>query len=105
MIKKKLSPAGRTLRVIFELPAEVAQEGVAVVGDFNDWDASEGQMDYIKTRNVWKKGVSFEPGEAHEFRYLVDGKEWRNDEEADDYVPNPFFSENSLVKCSADGAE
>lgn len=101
MIKKKLSPAGNTLRVTFELPADVAEEDVAVVGDFNNWDAEQGRMDYIKTRDVWKKGISFEPGETHEFRYLVDGTEWRNDEEADDYVSNPFFSENSVVNCTA----
>ncbi len=98
MIKKKVHKT--SVRVIFELPAEVAEEGVAVVGDFNDWNPDAGQMDYIKTRDVWKKGISFEPGETHEFRYLVDGREWRNDEAADEYVPNEFFSENSVVKCT-----
>ncbi len=102
MIKKKVHKT--SVRVTFELPADVAEEGVAVVGDFNDWNPDEGQMDYIKTRDVWKKGISFEPGATHEFRYLVDGREWRNDEAADEYVPNEFFSENSVVKCTDDGA-
>jgi 1,4-alpha-glucan branching enzyme len=97
MIKKKVHKT--SVRVIFELPAEVAKNGVSVVGDFNDWDADAGQMDYIKTRDVWKKGISFEPGATHEFRYLVDGHTWRNDEAADEYVPNPYFSENGVVKC------
>lgn len=96
MIKKKAYKT--TVRVTFELPAEVADDEVAVVGDFNDWNPEEGKMDYVKTRDVWKKGVSLEPGETHEFRYLVDGHEWRNDEAADEYVPNSYFSENSVVK-------
>jgi len=96
MIKKKAYKT--TVRVTFELPAEVADDEVAVVGDFNDWNPEEGKMDYVKTRDVWKKGVSFEPGETHEFRYLVDGTEWRNDEAADEYVPNSYFGENSVVK-------
>jgi 1,4-alpha-glucan branching enzyme len=100
MIKKKIHKT--SVRVIFELPADVAEDGVAVVGDFNNWNPEEGKMDYVKTRDVWKKGVSFDHGEVHEFRYLVDGQEWRNDEAADEYVPNSYFSENSVVKCTDD---
>ena len=98
MIKKKIYKT--SVRVIFELPADVAEENVAVVGDFNDWNPEEGEMEYIKTRDVWKKAVSFEPGESHEFRYFVDQNEWRNDEAADEYVPNEYFGENSVVKCT-----
>lgn len=97
MIKKKESPTGRVVRVIFELPADVAEEEVAVVGTFNDWNPDEGTMNYIKTRDVYKKGVSFEPGDRVEFRYVIDGHTWRNDEAADEYVPNPYFEENSVV--------
>jgi 1,4-alpha-glucan branching enzyme len=104
MIKKKLSPAGNVVRVTFELPAEMAEEGAAVVGDFNDWDAESGQMDYIKTRDVWKKGFSLEPGASYQFRYLVDGTTWCNDEEADDYVPNEYSSENGVVDLPAEKA-
>lgn len=98
MIKKKTSPTGRSVRVTFELPGEVAEERAAVAGSFNDWNPKEGTMKYIKTRDVWKKGVTLEPGERYEFRYLVDGREWRNDEAADDYVRNEFTSENSVVE-------
>lgn len=100
MIKKKINKT--SVRVTFELPADVAENGVAVVGDFNEWNPEEGQMDYIKTRDVWKKGISFKPGETHEFRYLIDGEEWRNDEEADRFEPSPYFSENGVVDCSVE---
>ncbi len=96
MIKKKEYKT--TVRVTFELPAEVADSEVAVVGDFNDWDPEDGKMEYVKTRDVWKKGVSFDHGETHEFRYLIDGTDWRNDEAADEYVSNSYLSENSVVK-------
>lgn len=98
MIKKKVSPTGRSVRVTFELPGDVAEEGVALAGSFNDWDPEADPMKYIKTRSVWKKGITFKPGERHEFRYLVDGEEWRNDEDADDYVSNEYFEENSVVE-------
>ena len=96
MIKKKVHKT--SVRVIFELPADVAEDGVSVVGDFNNWSPDEGQMDYIKTRDVWKKGVSFEPGETHEFRYVLDGSTYENDEDADGYAPNPYAGENSVLE-------
>ena len=98
MIKKKVSPTGRSVRVTFELPGDVAEESVSLAGSFNDWDKEADPMKYIKSRSVWKKGITFRPGERHEFRYLVDGETWRNDEAADDYVSNQYFEENSVVE-------
>ena len=40
----------------------------------------------------------FKPGDKVEFRYLVDGHRWRNDEDADSYISTPFFSENSVLE-------
>jgi 1,4-alpha-glucan branching enzyme len=98
MIKKKVSPKGTTVRVTFELPGDVASERAAVVGDFNEWDPEEGEMKFVKTRKVWSKQISLKPGQTYQFRYFIDGAEWRNDEEADAYVPNQYFSENSVLK-------
>lgn len=96
MIKKKSYKT--SVRVIFELPAEAAEEGAAVVGNFNGWSPKEGEMDYIKTRDVWKKAVSFEPGDRVEFRYLLDGETWLNEDEADDQVDNEYFEQNSVLE-------
>ena len=99
MIEKKISPKGKSASVIFELPAEVASEGVAVVGDFNEWSRESHPMKLVKKGGVWKKKISgLKPGTAYQFRYLVDGEEWRNDEAADGYVPTPYFSDNCVVE-------
>lgn len=98
MLDKKVSPKGKSVRVTFELPAEIAQDRVAVVGDFNDWDTGSDLMDFDTKKGVWKKSISFKPGHSHEFRYFIDGVEWRNDEAADRYVSNPFFCENSVIE-------
>lgn len=98
MVEKKLSPKGKSVRVTFELPAEAAEKSVAIVGDFNEWDASKHQMDLKKKKGVWTKTISLTPGEKYEFRYLVDNAQWRNDEEADGYSPNPYFEENSVLE-------
>jgi len=97
MIEKDLSPAGKSMRVHFSLPAEVAEESVAIVGDFNGWDAEADLMELQPINGVWKKRISFKPGTQIEFKYRIDGDDWRNDEEADAYAPNEHGTENSIL--------
>lgn len=97
MIEKKASPKGKSVRVVFELPADVANESVTVVGDFNEWKADKDVMKLDKKSGVWKKAITLKPGNSYQFRYFIDGQEWHNDEQADGYVPNPYFGENSLL--------
>ena len=42
--------------------------------------------------------ASLESGGTYRFRYLVDGERWENDWEADEYLPNDFGSDDSIVK-------
>lgn len=97
MIEKKMSPKGKTVRVTFELPSDAANEKVAVVGDFNGWNPEKDKMKLDKKHGVWKKSISLKPGNEYQFRYFVDEHEWRNDEQADDYRANPYFSENCVI--------
>jgi 1,4-alpha-glucan branching enzyme len=83
-------------KVTFELPQGIEDaENVYLVGDFNNWDERATKMD--------KKGKRFtitldlEPNREYQYRYLVNGKDWHNDWEADRYVPNPFSGDNSVV--------
>lgn len=98
MIEKKLSPKGKSLKVTFKLPATVAEESVAVVGDFNNWDAGKHQMKLSVKNGEWTRSISFKPGTAHEFRYFVDGRQWKNDDAADGYVGTEFLSQNCLLE-------
>lgn len=98
MIEKKINAKGNKARVTFELPADAAQESVYVVGDFNDWDKEATPMKHVKGRGVWKAQLSLETGKQYQFRYLIDGTDWHNDEQADGYVQSPFFSENGVLE-------
>lgn len=97
MVNKKTSPKGKSVRVTFELPAEIATDSIAIVGDFNEWDPGKHPMTFDKKKGVWKKAISLKPGSQHEFRYIVDGTTWRNDEAADWYTANPYFCENGVI--------
>ena len=97
MISKKKSDKTKNVSVTFSLPAEVASESVAIVGDFNNWDESKHAMTRDKKSGEWKKNVQLKPG-RYEFRYLIDGARWENDRDADGSAPTPFFSENSVIE-------
>jgi hypothetical protein len=42
--------------------------------------------------------VSIPTGRPYRFRYFLDGERWENDFSADDYTPNPFGSDDSVLK-------
>jgi 1,4-alpha-glucan branching enzyme len=98
MIHKSTSPRGKSAKVTFELPADVAQKSVAIVGDFNEWNEKKDQMKLDAKKGVWSKTLSLKPGATYEFRYFIDEQQWRNDEQADRYESNPFFTENSVIE-------
>lgn len=97
MIEKQSATNGKSVKVTFELPADVAEKSVAVVGDFNEWNESKHKMKLDKKKGMWTKSISLKPG-TYQFRYLLDEGQWRNDEQADRYVASPFFSENSVIE-------
>lgn len=95
MIKKTLRQDGRIL-VCFYTEAMPEAESVHLVGSFDDWDTNAHPMRRLKDGRFMAMRV-FEPGSSYEFRYLVNGETWINDAEAEQYVPNPHGSDNSVV--------
>ena len=70
---------------------------MTVAGDFNDWNTSAHPLK-CRTNGSFSVTISLKPGQDYRFRYLLDGERWENDPAADDYLPNPFGSEDSVVK-------
>lgn len=96
MISKKPAASGKSTSVTFTLPADAAADSACILGSFNDWSADKHPMKLDAKKGVWTKSVSLKPG-RYEFRYLVDGERWLNDESADGTAETPFLSENSVV--------
>jgi len=83
------------VKVTFAIPAEA--KTVAVLGEFNGWDAAAAPLKKGKD-GVFKTTVELEAGKEYQFRYLIDGERWENDWEADKYVASPVsLEENSVV--------
>ena len=86
------------LSVTFEAPAEIQAETMAVVGEFNDWDATAALMKRRKD-GTWARTLRLEPG-VYAYRFLADGQIWHNDPAADQYEPSGLGEDNSVVVVS-----
>jgi 1,4-alpha-glucan branching enzyme len=85
--------------VVFRLPPMVRADRVCVVGDFNGWSTSAHPMRQGPEGFVAE--ISMETDRVHRFRYLLDGERWANDWAADDYVPNDFGGDDSVIDLRA----
>lgn len=95
-IKKQFVKTKPVCKVTFSIEAKEANL-VSVVGDFNNWNATEGELSKLK--NGTFKGVFDLTKEAtYEFKYIVDGN-YVNDPQADSYRYNEFAgAENSVIE-------
>jgi 1,4-alpha-glucan branching enzyme len=82
-LKKQFVKTKPVCKVTFSIDAKDAGT-VAVVGDFNNWNANEGTYDLVKDA-------------IYEFKYVIDGI-YVNEPEADSYRWNDYAgSENSVL--------
>ena len=91
----RVSTDGEEAVVRFIFDRDVPAEKVCLVGDFNGWDETSLPME--KTPDgEWALEMKLRAGD-YQFKYLVDGV-FYNDNQADDYQPNYWGSEDSVVK-------
>ena len=97
-IKKQFLKSKPICKVTLSLPKSICQNArqVKVVGEFNNWDTTATPMDPLKN-GTFKTTLNLETGKTYQFRYLIDGNIWENDDYADAYVPNEFNTVNSVV--------
>ncbi len=97
MLTKNYSPDGKTCLVTFTLPVQVHARSAHLYGDFTDWEKSPLEM-FPKDGGGFTVELTLAAGKDYRFRYLVDGGHWENDWAADAYSPNPFGTEDSVLK-------
>ena len=103
MLKRQFLADKQTCKVTFTFhPADPADiEEVAVVGDFNDWDAKANPMKRRGKNGTFSATAKLPCGRSYQFRYLINGSLWENDAAADAYVPTPFGdSDNSVLNLN-----
>lgn len=85
--------AGATRPVQFVFIAAGAST-VAVVGDFNEWNAEQTPL--VRTGDVWTATVAMPVG-RHEYAFVVDG-DWQTDPNAPQAVADDFGRPNSVLR-------
>ncbi|MCX8020037.1 MAG: isoamylase early set domain-containing protein [Chitinophagaceae bacterium] len=94
MIKKTYYKTKDFCKVKFTVAPENA-ETVEIRGLFNDWDKPV-KMKKLKNGSFTAE-VNLPKSSTYEFRYLVDGKLWLNEPDADSEQMNAFGSTNSVL--------
>lgn len=98
-IKKQFLKSKPVCKVGFKLSKEqVADAGkVNLVGDFNNWNEASDVMNILKDGS-FSLNLDLETGRNYQFRYLIDGGTWINDESADGYESSGFGdAQNSVI--------
>jgi 1,4-alpha-glucan branching enzyme len=93
MLNKRFFKTVSECEVTFRVAPEGASE-VALLTAANNWTPipmRRGKSGDFQAR------LRLPLDQRIQFRYLVDGDRWINDEAADAYVPNEHGSENSIV--------
>ena len=93
MLKKKFFKTKDECEITFELNVEGA-ENVALVCEANGWEPIN--MKQVR-KGPFRTKVRLPKEGQFQFRYLVNARDWHNDEAADAYWPNEYGEDNSVV--------
>lgn len=109
MIQQKYVKSRDKTKVTFEIPLMHLPEGyenvdtIAVVADFNNWEPTANQLDYVKKNKAYKTTVELDPNRTYQFRYLLNGDTYFNEWEADGYTANEYGEENCVLHTKNGG--
>ncbi|GCD76566.1 hypothetical protein JCM31826_00480 [Thermaurantimonas aggregans] len=87
-IKKQYFKTKEVCKVSFSIDASEAKgaETASLVGDFNGWNPSAHPMKKLKAGG-FSLQIELPKDATYQFRYVLNGSEYINDNEADEYVP------------------
>ncbi len=93
-IKKQFVKTKPVCKVTFSVAAKEANN-VAVVGDFNNWNAIDGELSKLKN-GTFKAVFDLPKDHSFEYKYIIDGT-YVNEPEADSYRWNEFANTDNSV--------
>jgi 1,4-alpha-glucan branching enzyme len=98
-IKKQFLKSKPVCKISFKVSKELANGAskVNVAGEFNHWSETSDEMNALKDGS-FSLSLDLETGRTYQFRYLLDGYTWINDDEADHYPDNGYNSQNSAIE-------
>ncbi|MBI1341880.1 MAG: hypothetical protein GC171_02985 [Terrimonas sp.] len=94
MVKKTYYKTKDYCKVKFSFQVENA-ETIEILGLNSDWE--HAVIMSRKKDGSFTADVNLPKDSTHEFKYIINGKEWINDPEADGLQPNIFGGTNSII--------
>jgi 1,4-alpha-glucan branching enzyme len=96
--EREYSSPASSFKVTFRLPREIAgvAQKASLVGDFTNWEKGALPMKRLKSGD-FEITLELPSNAEYRFRYLIDDCRWENDRHADEFKPNPFGSEDSVI--------
>jgi 1,4-alpha-glucan branching enzyme len=91
--RKPARPRAKPVSFRLEAPEATA---VAIAGDFNSWNSS-AQLLSRSEGGMWEVTVHLSPG-IYQYKFLVDGAEWREDASNPNRVLNAYGTFNSVCE-------
>lgn len=85
-------------KVVFTFKAQA--NVVYLAGNFNNWNPTAWPMKLVD--GVWIYEVELKPG-SYQYKYVIDGKTWKEDPEAPAYLDDGFGGKNGAFVLTADG--
>ena len=99
-LTKKFLKSKPVCKVTFKVDPKFVQDAgkVMLAGDFYEWNTGKkAEMKKLKN-GAFTTTIDLETGSEYAFRYVVDGKTWINEPQADKFAPNGIgHEENSVV--------
>jgi len=87
--------------VTFVCTLNPAPKTVYLAGDFNQWAPTRQKM--VKMKDGSFRARIALPAGTYQYKFVADGA-WINDPDADQHVPNPFGTLNSVVTVVEEAA-
>jgi 1,4-alpha-glucan branching enzyme len=98
MVSKRYFKTRDDVEVTFEIDA-LGVDSAALVTETHGWQPQPMKR-AKRGKGPFRLKLRVPKDHSLQFRYLLDGSQWENDEAADDYWPNGLGSDNSVVFTS-----
>jgi 1,4-alpha-glucan branching enzyme len=95
MVSKRFFKTRDEVEVTFQVDTH-GVESAALVTDQQDWQPQQMKRS-ARGKGPFRIKLRFPTSDPVQFRYLLDGSHWENDEAADAYWPNALGSDNSVL--------
>jgi len=69
---------------------------ITLAGDFNNWSEKTDTFTKMKS-GAFKITLELPKEKEYQFRYLIDGTDWVNEQECDGFVSNEFNEQNCVL--------